>query len=200
MLQPWCSVQTQKVKTHANLHNVPQRAVYWKTQWTMMWDLCAKHRAGYTSHRKHFLEQSVCDCCVCEHVQGKVWKTGKKSQKMEQQESENRSYKKRQNQREENEEGQKKKMCVELCGKHDRLRRAPKDRKCDLSNVRLSDRQTHTHQTIFTDWSCVWGCVFCVCCTLRRDTAQWFLRGSCLPFVTWPGAAETIAPLGQHTQ
>lgn len=35
----------------------------------MTWNLCAKHGAGNTPHRKHFLEQSVDSClCACVRV------------------------------------------------------------------------------------------------------------------------------------
>lgn len=36
-------------------------------------------------------------------------------------------------------------------GKHDTFRQAPTNRKCDLSDGKLSVRQTRTHQTVCTD-------------------------------------------------
>lgn len=51
------SFHSQKVIIdQAHLHNVSQ------DHEIMLVDRSAKQRAGYTSDRKHFLEQSVCDC------------------------------------------------------------------------------------------------------------------------------------------
>lgn len=58
---------------------MPQKTVYCKTQKTEMWDLSAKHRAGYTSHRKHFLSVIVAGSSMCRVKSGNNGQDGQKT-------------------------------------------------------------------------------------------------------------------------
>lgn len=187
---------------HACLHNVSHRTVY------CISNLSARHRAGYTSRRKHFLQLFVCVCvylCPCLDESGEdfirkerqkggdshVWKPRRKAEwgddqekGQSEQESENKSRDwMKGRSREKTDRGR---MCAEKVTKEvtgfffsmTNRGQAPSDRKCDRANDELTDRPRHTSQTRHTD-----PIILCVCLCAAHWGVAWlsdFWRGSCL--------------------